>query len=357
MITIMNSTEGINIGTDSDPITAALTAARLYATDYEAGEHVSANAASIMLSRVAMLRDELDRVECRLTEAILDAGGSWDDVATRTGRSARQGAQRRYRRLGGTRTWPTRRPEAADYAPVDHPGVAIPHGWGAWSVPWVEYDPVDITPAELRPEVLEQGAPAWVVDTQAGAEEVVDWGQRQAAAVVPFEVTDAGVPLHPHGRTGRAGRNLPRWGENQAADPVVVAGTGRERHVLLIERSDGAGWAIPGGMVDPGETAPVALTRELAEETGVDLTAHEPVILSRQLVDDWRQTDHAWVASTVALFQLPEQATATAGDDALAARWVPAADLETVERSVQQAGGTLYAAHRPVLAHALAQAV
>ncbi|MFI8390564.1 NUDIX domain-containing protein [Streptomyces sp. NPDC085540] len=47
-------------------------------------------------------------------------------------------------------------------------------------------------------------------------------------------------------------------------------------------------------MVDPGETAPAALVRELREETGVDLAGHQPVILGRNLVDDWRTTRVAW---------------------------------------------------------------
>ena len=345
-----------NIGEDHDPIHGLFTAARIYAVDQEAGTPVSANAATIMLGKLALVRDEVDRVELRLTEAALDAGGSWEDIATATERGSRQGAQRRYRRLGGTRTWPTRRPETPDYAPVSHPGTAIPHGWGSWSVSWPDYDPVDITPPELRPEALRQdGAPDWAEPATSPAE-VPDWDQRQATALVPYAFDEHSWPLHPHGRTGRTGRNLPRWGENAAADPIVVAGTGPARHVLLIQRDDIGVWAIPGGMVDPGETAPATLIRELREDTGVDLTSHTPTILSRQVVADWRNTDHAWVASTAALFQLPDQVTTTAGDDAAAAQWFPAPDLPSLDVAMQHAAGALYDAHRELLAHALDEA-
>lgn len=343
-----------NIGEDSDPIHSLFTAARIYATDQEAGVPVSRGAASIMLGKLGWVADEVDRVERRLTEAILDAGGTWDDVAAATERGSRQNAQNRYRRIGGTRTWPTRRPVADRYAQVDHPGIAIPRGWKPWNVSWPGYDPVDITPPELRPDALAVEVPDWAEPASTPLE-VADWDQRQADALMPFARDEHGWPLHPDGRTGRTGRNLGRWGENQAADPIVLAGTGNERHVLLIQRSDIGVWTLPGGMVDPGETAPAATVRELREEAGIDLAEQHPTVLSRQVVADWHNTDHAWVASIAALFQLPAQITATAGD-AADAQWFPASDLPELEHAVQKTGRALYAAHRELLARALAQA-
>ncbi len=238
------------------------------------------------------------------------------------------------------------------YAPVDHPGVTVPEDRRLWSVSWPEYAPVKITPPELRPLALAQHVPDWA-EAHATPDLVPDWEQRQAAALVPFELDERGWPLHPHGRTGRTGRNLGRWGENQAADPIVVAGTGEQRWVLLITRDDIGVEAIPGGMVDPGETAPATLVRELREETGIDLTDHQSTILGRQVVDDWRNTDNSWVASTSALYQLPEQVTATAGDDAADAGWFPFGSLEQLTTAVTAAGRTLYPAHRPLLQRAL----
>ena len=64
----------------------------------------------------------------------------------------------------------------------------------------------------------------------------------------------------------------------------VVAGvlSDAQGRVLLAQRPSGkhaAGlWEFPGGKVEPGEIAPVALRRELHEELGVEIGAVEPLI-------------------------------------------------------------------------------
>ncbi|MYR41295.1 NUDIX domain-containing protein [Streptomyces sp. SID5910] len=228
----------------------------------------------------------------------------------------------------------------------------IPTERRSWAVNWPEYTPTDITPPELRPSALAHHVPDWA-EAAPTPTDVSDWPQRRGAALVPFELDARGWPLHPQGRTGRAGRNLGRWGENAAADPIVVAGTGRARRLLLITRDDIGVEAISGGMVDPGESALSALVRELREETSLDLADHRPVILGKGVVDDWRNTDNAWVASLSALYLLPAPVTAVAGDDAADVNWWPFGSLGELDAAITAAGRTLYAAHRPLLQRAL----
>jgi 8-oxo-dGTP diphosphatase len=67
---------------------------------------------------------------------------------------------------------------------------------------------------------------------------------------------------------------------------VIVSG-GR---VLLTRRNAGAHlaghWEFPGGKVEPGETPPEALRRELAEELGVASVIAEPFAFNHHVYPD-----------------------------------------------------------------------
>lgn len=185
----------------------------------------------------------------------------------------------------------------------------------------------------------------------------IDWAERQARAAIPFEVVD-GRPVNPCEKTGiTRGRNeMGRWGEQQMADALVTVTLAGTRYLLMIERGDGYGWAMPGGHVEPGETALQAALRELAEETGLDamsVTGTVMVVQPARYVPDPRASDEAWAVTWPVGIDLVLAGTLPAvagGDDARRAGWVPAGSYDQLCRDLaRHFGGRVFAAHVPML--------
>ncbi|MEU7004457.1 NUDIX domain-containing protein [Nonomuraea sp. NPDC046570] len=208
-----------------------------------------------------------------------------------------------------------------------------------------------------HPDVLDKGVAQGWADPIDDPRDIA-WPPRQAAAAIPFEVVD-GRPVNPHAPTGvRYGRNeLGHWGEKQAADAIVTARLAGGRHVLLVERDDGHGWAIPGGCVDPDEDALSAAIRELAEETGLSVPGVSWVVQAARYVPDPRASDEAWMVTTPAIADLGEvdELPAVVGaDDARRAEWVPADSYAVLAAHLDATyRGHVFAAHQPLLAELL----
>lgn len=99
----------------------------------------------------------------------------------------------------------------------------------------------------------------------------------------------------------------------------------RRRTVLLIERGKGAlkgRWSLPGGHVEPGETAAAAALREVAEETSITAEMAGFVDLHELILRDpkGRLSAHYMIAVFAARWRAGEP---VAGEDATAARFVP----------------------------------
>ena len=179
--------------------------------------------------------------------------------------------------------------------------------------------------------------------------------ERPSWARVPYEghyvvdVDEHGLPLNPRGRTGLSGRfMLDKWGETEAADPILTR-TNPESgdwEVLLVQRKDTGEWALPGGKVDEGETAAQAAGRELHEEagiSGVELDFSDDPVIYAGYADDSRNSDNAWMGTTVIHKHLdPAQSAAVqvqAGSDAAAARWVRMGEVLAPDARVFSAHG------------------
>ena len=97
--------------------------------------------------------------------------------------------------------------------------------------------------------------------------------------------------------------------------------------LLLIKRGHepNAGmWSLPGGRIEPGETDAEALVREMREETGLEV---EPGPLVGQVQRPGRGLDVVDIRDYEATVT---GGTLRAGDDAADARWVAAADLDSL---------------------------
>ncbi|WP_436759306.1 NUDIX domain-containing protein [Streptosporangium sp. V21-05] len=208
-----------------------------------------------------------------------------------------------------------------------------------------------------HPDVLTRGVQEGWADPQEDPTRI-DWAARQQAAAIPFRMIE-GRPVSPGAPTGiRYGRGeLGHWGEQQVADAIVFAHIDGRRWVLMVERDDGHGWAIPGGCLDPGEDPLAAAVRELEEETGLVLERVSWEVLPVRIVPDPRATDEAWMVTTPAVTDLGDvaQLPAVAGaDDARRAEWVQAGTYDALATYLEETfGGRVFAAHEELLAEVL----
>ncbi len=103
---------------------------------------------------------------------------------------------------------------------------------------------------------------------------------------------------------------------------IVHDDTGR---LLLIKRGNEPSrgkWSIPGGRVEQGESDADAVRRELSEETGLDVDPG--ALIGTVTRGEFEIYDYTCVRTGGVM---------TAGDDAMEARWVTAAEYDRLERA------------------------
>lgn len=102
---------------------------------------------------------------------------------------------------------------------------------------------------------------------------------------------------------------------------VSVAGVivDHEGRALLIQRRDNGQWEPPGGILEPGETVPEALQREVLEETGLKIA------LPATLTGVYKNMP-GLVVSLVFRCEAID-GTPTTGDETYALRWATRAEV------------------------------
>eukprot|EP01130_Rhizamoeba_saxonica_P001723 TRINITY_DN11583_c0_g1_i1.p1 TRINITY_DN11583_c0_g1~~TRINITY_DN11583_c0_g1_i1.p1 ORF type:complete len:288 (-),score=79.00 TRINITY_DN11583_c0_g1_i1:62-892(-) len=220
-----------------------------------------------------------------------------------------------------------------------------------WTTDFPEYSPTEYTANVVASQ------PIWADFPLSDANYVfnaIDEGIDRRSFEGDYDVVD-GVPQNPVGRTGMSGRGLlGKWGPNHAADPIVTRWKRDEKGEIIskdgkpvlqfvaIHRNDGGGWALPGGMVDPGEEVTVTVKREFGEEAlnstvkdpeeqanieaQLDELFHNGVEIYKGYVDDPRNTDNAWMETVAINFhdesgEIFGKFDLEAGDDAGAVKW------------------------------------
>ncbi|KAG3264502.1 hypothetical protein H1C71_000786 [Ictidomys tridecemlineatus] len=233
----------------------------------------------------------------------------------------------------------------------------VPDEKVSWLVEWPEYSPVEYTAGAVL------ALPAWA-DPPVGERNFSpkfnekDGHVERRSQNGLYEV-EHGRPRNPAGRTGLAGRGLlGRWGPNHATDPILtrwkrdskgntvnhpISGKNMLQFVA-IKRKDCGEWAIPGGMVDPGEKISTTLKREFGEEAMNSLQksrierqelekdlhrlfSQEHFVVYKGYVDDPRNTDNAWIETEAVNYhdetgEIMDSVPLRAGDDAKEVKWV-----------------------------------
>jgi len=253
------------------------------------------------------------------------------------------------------------------------PRFLVPDNKVSWTTDFASYKPAEFTaPFVLKavwadPELGSAGfKPQW---------NSLDGKVNRVSHDGDYQVDkSSNRPLNSVGRTGISGRGvLGRWGPNHAADPIVTRwkrnsegdvvkdnSSGKNKlEFVSIQRRDNGEWAIPGGMVDPGEKVSTTVKREFMEEA-LDSTGSASKNLAelKQMVEDFfaggdvvykgyvddpRNTDNAWM-ETVAFSFHDETGSSVgkfplhAGDDAASICWM---ELNS--------NVSLYASHKDML--------
>lgn len=107
-----------------------------------------------------------------------------------------------------------------------------------------------------------------------------------------------------------------------------------ENRVLMVRRTRDpyAGcWSLPGGVVEPGETVPQAVRREVLEETGIAISEPQLSGLLDSIIYGKTEDTPLWHYVIAVHAARYVSGTASAGDDAGAVAWIEPDALDSIK--------------------------
>ncbi|XP_059176213.1 ADP-ribose pyrophosphatase, mitochondrial-like [Physella acuta] len=227
----------------------------------------------------------------------------------------------------------------------------------SWSVKFDQYEPHEYTSDTVSGK-SGKPIPEWADTGKVSPKRfnTVDGDVNRISYHGTYDLDGSDRPKNPVGRTGISGRGcLGRWGPNHAADPIVTRWKRNEKgeklqkdgkyilEFVAVQRTDNKEWAIPGGMVDPGENISATLRREFGEEAlnsmqvspkekdrmlkAIDTVFNNGTLIYKGYVDDPRNTDNAWMETVAMNFHDDDGSSVGmlklhAGSDAAGVKWM-----------------------------------
>ncbi|XP_058248309.1 transient receptor potential cation channel subfamily M member 2 [Hemibagrus wyckioides] len=125
------------------------------------------------------------------------------------------------------------------------------------------------------------------------------------------DISTLDIYRNPKGRTGLKGKGaLKSLGPNDSIDAVITRKKGLQLEFLAMWDETAGQWTLPRGPVEPGKLLPerleTALGKDLSEKLKAKIKSGKHTEVYKGYVDDSRNTDNAWVESTVITVHLDD---------------------------------------------------
>ncbi len=171
---------------------------------------------------------------------------------------------------------------------------------------------------------------------------------------IPYRVDALGQPVNPFLTLAPATVPPKHLGERKTVDAVVFCTVGGQPYLLMVDRADGLGWALPGGGLDPGERVREAVCRELLEEAGLPVDPKRWSVGKPRYVTDPRADRLHWYVTVLCFVDLGDldelPPVAPLATDSREAAWIRRGSYLELQDDLADRGGVEFASHSIIVA-------